>query len=85
MAAWHLRHGRWWMVQWTLDYWFSLGVHLDLKPRRCARTGERYAPYVDLHLGCLILSFGVNPVRSGELESVISVSRGGNGDTHQDI
>lgn len=73
---WHLWHGRWWMVQACFDGWLSLGIHVDPRRRRTAE-GERYAPYVDLHLGCFIVSLGVNPVRSGEIEASVGVSRGG--------
>lgn len=73
---WHLRCGSWWMAQACFDGWLSLGVHLDLRRRRTA-DGRRYGPYIDLHLGCLILSFGVNPAYSGEIEAASSVSRGG--------
>lgn len=76
MSRWNLRHGRWWLLQWSLNWWLSLGIHLDLKQRKDCR-GRPYGPYVDLHLGCVILSIGRNPAYSGELERVISTSRGG--------
>lgn len=65
------------MVQWAVDGWVSLGVHVDFRRRVNAVNGERFGPYVDLHLGVLILSVGVNPLYSGELDSTVSVSRGG--------
>jgi len=74
--TWGLRYGRWWMVQWVLDYWISLGVHVDLRTR-AHNSGERYGPYVDLYLGVVVLSIGRNPHLSGDLERALSVSRGG--------
>ena len=65
------------MAQWCFDGWFSLGIHIDPRCRRVGSTGERYAPYIDLHLGCFILSFGVHPHLSGELDTKCSVARGG--------
>jgi len=64
------------MVQAALNGWFSLGIHVDPRRRQTA-SGHHYGPYIDLHLGILILSFGVNPVYSGEIEASCSVSRGG--------
>ena len=65
------------MIQWQVNGWFSLGTHLDWRRRRTARDGIRYGPYVDFHLGVLIISLGVNPVYSGELDSSVNVGRGG--------
>lgn len=75
-SEWHIKYGSWWMVQWCLDGWFSLGFHIDLKSRK-DNLDRKYGPYIDLHLGFIIISFGVNPAYSGELESVLGVSRGG--------
>lgn len=75
MARWHLWHGNWWMVQASLAGWFSLGIHIE--PRRRTSPNGGYGPYVDLHLGVVILSLGRNPVWSGDLEAGVSVSRGG--------
>lgn len=66
---WHVCHGAWWMVQWQFDGWASLGVHLDLKRRYTAREGIAFGPYIDLHLGCFIVSLGVNPRFSQDLDS----------------
>jgi len=74
--VWHLRYGSWWMVQASFSGWLSLGVHVDVR-RRHTNSGLRYGPYIDLHLGCVILSFGVNPAYSGEIEAACSVGRGG--------
>ena len=65
------------MFQWCLDWWFSVGMHVELKTRVNAQNGKKFGPYVDLHLGCVILSLGRNPVYSGELECSTSTSRGG--------
>ena len=73
---WHQRCASWWMVQASFDGWVSLGIHIDLRRRRAA-NGRRYGPYVDLHLGCVIVSLGVNPAYSGEIGAASSVSRGG--------
>jgi len=77
MAAWHQHYGSWWMVQWSLDGWVSLGVHVDFRTRRNSTCGEKYGPYVDLHLGCFIVSLGRNPVRSGEIDLKANCGRGG--------
>jgi hypothetical protein len=61
MANWHEHNGKWWMIQWCFDWWLSIGVHIDLKPRRVGKEGPRYGPYIVLHLGMVILYFGVNP------------------------
>jgi hypothetical protein len=76
MTRWGIRYGSWWAVQWVIDGWLSFGIHIDFKRRR-DQQGRRYAPYIDLHLGIVILSFGVNPALSGDLEKAISVGRGG--------
>lgn len=76
MAGWNLRHGRWWMVQWSLDGWLSLGVHVDFRHRRDA-AGRRYGPYLDIHLLCFILSLGFHPTYSGDIDKLIGSSRGG--------
>lgn len=62
---WGVRHGRWWMVQWSLDGTLSLGVHVD-PVRRQAWAGS-YGPYADLHLGPIVVSIGNHPARAGEL------------------
>lgn len=72
-----MRHGRCWMVQWCWDGWLSFGVHVDWTTRVRSSDGMRYGPYVDVHLGCVIVSVGRNPVYSGEIESRVSVGRGG--------
>jgi hypothetical protein len=76
MAKWRCRYGSWWMVQVIWDGWLSLGVHLDLKRRHDA-FGHTFGPYVDLHLGVVILSFGWHPYLSGDLERALGIARGG--------
>lgn len=80
-VTWHLKHGPWWAVQWCRDGWYSLGIHLETKTRTTWRGPDHepvpYGPYVDLHVGWLILSVGRNPAYAGELEASTSVSRGG--------
>ncbi len=65
------------MIQWQWDGWFSIGLHVDFRRRTSARLGVDYGPYVDIHLGWFIFSFGCNPAYSGELDKIVSVSRGG--------
>ena len=64
------------MAQACFDGWVSLGIHIDLR-RRATASCRRYGPYIDLHLGCLIVSLGRNPAYSGEIDAAASVSRGG--------
>jgi hypothetical protein len=71
--VWHRRYGDWWMVQWELDGWISLGIHIDFRHHR-GINGHTYGPYVDLHLGVLILSLGRHPVYAGELDLKTSVA-----------
>ena len=69
MARWQIYHGSWWMFQWCLDWFLSLGVHVDFKKRLTGSMRERYGPYADVHFGPLILSVGWFPYRSiGEQE-----------------
>lgn len=75
MPRWGIRYGRWWAIQWVLDGWLSLGLHLDL--RRRAHPAGSYGPYLDLHLGVVTLSVGNNPAYSGDLERALGASRGG--------
>lgn len=76
-SRWYLWFGKWWMVQCCLDGGLSLGVHIDLRCRRTGKTNQRYGPYIDLHVLCFIISIGVNPVYSGDLDALASYSRGG--------
>jgi hypothetical protein len=69
---WHRRYGRWWMLQWAFDGWLSFGVHFDFRHRR--RSGFSYGPYIDFHLGVLIVSLGWQPVYAGEIDLKTSVA-----------
>ena len=77
LRGWNLRHGSWWMVQWQIDGWVSLGIHIDLRRRYTGRTKQPYGPYVDFHLLFIIVSFGYKPLYSGEYDSSMSGGRGG--------
>jgi hypothetical protein len=70
---WHRRYGKWWMLQWELDGWLSLGIHLDFRHRHRG-DGLAYGPYVDFHLGFVIVSLGLNPVYAGEIDLRTSVA-----------
>jgi hypothetical protein len=76
-SGWYLYSGPWWMIQWSWNGWISFGVHLDFRRRYTAKTAIPFGPYVDIHLGFIIFSFGVNPKYSGELDASVSVARGG--------
>jgi hypothetical protein len=65
------------MIQACFDGWFSLGVHIDPRSRQTGLTKIPYGPYIDIHLGCFVFSFGRNPVYSGTLEAESSLCRGG--------
>ena len=78
LEKWHCRYGNWWMVQIVFDGWVSIGIHIDYKHRKDT-WGRTFGPYVDLHLGKIILSLGWHPYLATDLERVISVSRGGPG------
>jgi hypothetical protein len=64
MRRWGVHYGTWWMVQWSFDSTFSLGVHLDPKRRDFGGKGSTYGPYVDLHVGPFSLSVGWHPARA---------------------
>lgn len=64
-ASWGVRHGAWWMVQWSLDGTLSLGVHID--PLRRQSADGQYGPYADLHVGPLVISIGYHPARASGL------------------
>ena len=71
MRRWGLWHGRFWMVQYALDGTISLGLHID--PIRRPTGGGHYGPYVDLHLGPLVVSLGNHPARAGDIRWLTSV------------
>lgn len=60
--GWGVAWGRRWAIQWATDGTLSLGLHLD--PRRRRAPAGNYGPYIDLHLGPLVLSLGNNPARA---------------------
>lgn len=66
-GSWWRCYGDWWMLQGACAGWLSFGLHLDFR-RRQRGDGLSYGPYLDLHLGCLILSLGWRPVYAGEIE-----------------
>lgn len=70
---WHRKYGRWWMVQGAWDGWLSFGFHIDFRHRRRG-DGSSYGPYVDLHLGVVIISLGWQPVYAGEIDLKTSVA-----------
>lgn len=73
------------MVQWTwvkiggirvpFSGWLSFGVHIDLMRRHQQDVG--YGPYIDFHLGMIILSLGRNPKYSSAYHRVANFARGG--------
>jgi hypothetical protein len=74
MMRYWMWHGKWWKVELVLDKWLSFGIHLDFGTRK---TGIRYAPYIDVYLGVLILSLGLRPHLSGEYDLLCGHARGG--------
>ena len=62
MRRWGIRHGSWWMVQYAFDWTCSLGIHID--PLHRQGDAGPYGPYIDLHLGPLVVSFGYHPARA---------------------
>ena len=79
LTGWHCHYGSWWMVQWACEGWVSLGLHIDWRRRLHVPSGETYGPYLDLHVGCCIVSVGHNPSRSSAFELKAGVGRGGRG------
>lgn len=73
---WGMNYGPWWAIQWNLSRTISLGIHIDFSSHKTG-SGIIYGPYMDLHLPCLILSVGRNPIYSGEIELLSGYSRGG--------
>ena len=71
MAKWHICYGRFWAVQWSINWCLSLGVHID------GRWRLAYGPYIDLHAGPAIVSLGRHPVFTSQEESQLTFSRGG--------
>jgi hypothetical protein len=61
MAMWHIHSGKYWMIQWCIDWWISIGVHIDLKRRYTGKNKTPYGPYAELHFLFFIISFGYQP------------------------
>jgi hypothetical protein len=68
------RWGSWWAIQSTPG--LSFGVHIDIRCR-LAINDVRYGPYIDLHVFRWIVSLGVNPIYSGEIDLLQSWAHGG--------
>lgn len=76
---WYMIWGRWWLVYWTLDLTFSLGVHVEPHCRPYnLKTGEHssYGPYVDIHLPMFVISLGNNPVYMEAIDALRRYARG---------
>lgn len=70
-ARWGVRYGRWWMIQWSLDGSASLGIHVDPRARIAERG--RFGPYLDLHLGPIVVSLGYHPARANGLVDLYGI------------
>lgn len=57
--------GRWWAVQLYLDWYISVGLHIDFRRR-----------YLDIHFLLLIFSVGDNPVITNERDRLKGSCRG---------
>jgi hypothetical protein len=79
---WGTSHNRWFAVQWSWEYALSLGVHLEWRTRRNS-AGERYGPYLDVHVPFGIVSVGRRPFYSKDWESFIAGRGGVNAHSHQ--
>lgn len=79
---WGVAHNTWLAVQWSTEYALSLGLHLELRTRLNA-AGDRYGPYVDLHVPFAIISVGRRPVYSHDWDSFIAGRGGRSGNSHQ--
>jgi len=79
VTAWHIKSGRWWMLQYSWNWWLSLGIHVDLRhhPTDTPELRPAYGPYVDLHVGPAILSLGNRPVYTAVEEAQLTTCRGG--------
>jgi len=60
------------MIQWSLDGTFSLGIHVDPLTRQAAEGS--YGPYIDLHLGPVVISLGNRPDRAGDYARLSSIA-----------
>lgn len=72
-ASWSGR-GPHWLRHLPFDGWIDLGgIHLELRHRHRG-DGLTYGPYVDLHLGLVVVSLGLNPIYAGEIDLKTSVA-----------
>lgn len=72
----YLVHNEWLCVQWGFHILVSVGWHIEWRTRR-TNAGVKYGPYVDFHLIGCVVSVGRQPAFSGDLDSMVSYSRGG--------
>jgi hypothetical protein len=49
MSSWKIKHGRYWMLYWCWDKWFSFGIHIDFKRRETGKDKIPYGPYLEIH------------------------------------
>lgn len=76
MAKWNIKHGNWWMIQWSFDRWISFGIHIDSKKRKNHSKELYYGPYMDIHFLWFIISIGNNPCYSNPFAANV-IGRGG--------
>lgn len=74
VRSWAIRFGSWWMVQFALDGTLSFGLHVDPLVRHWGNDGLTYGPYLDLHLGPVVVSLGNHPARAGDVRWLTSVA-----------
>lgn len=79
MARWVIKSGRWWMLQYSWNWWLSLGIHVDFRhhPTDTPELRPAYGPYVDFHVGPAIFSVGNRPVYTAVEEAQLTTCRGG--------
>lgn len=53
------------MIQWTFNGTLSLGVHID--PLTRVSDSGPFGPYIDIHLGPVVVSLGNHPARASGL------------------
>jgi len=73
---WYMFCGKYWMIQYTFNWWLSFGVHIDFKRKYTGKNKIPYGPYIDIHFLFFIISFGINPRYSNEYSANI-IGRGG--------
>ena len=70
-----MRYGSWWSIQHRTCGW-SIGLHYEPHTHH-TNAGIPYGPYLDVHFAHWVFSVGRNPIYAGELELLVSYSRGG--------